>query len=283
MTFPNKNIIRTQSDNAWAVIMSAFEEETKIAVQAVLDAAHFYMMHENKVRIKPSELGSYDLVSSNDETAERMIIDAIRKAFPEDSFVCEESGKSIRNDRKWIVDPIDGTINYVHGLPIFGTQVALVEGEEPLVSVMYLPTNGELYVAEKGKGATRNGELLNMRHIAPMKHSLLSIGDYSKGRKDFRENQSRLMDALRDHVGRIKMVGSSCFDFTMFSSGRTEYHTRFVRNPWDFVPGFLMARESGAVYDEDLFKKRELYMAACSEENLQEIMNVINTVDWYQE
>ena len=262
--------------------MPIFDEEVKVATEAVRDAAYFYMHHVNEVRIKESKLGVYDLVSSNDEAAEKMIIKAIREVFPDDSMVCEESGDSIRNDRKWIIDPIDGTINYTHNIPIFGTQVALVEGDEPLISVMFLPTTDEMFVAVRGHGATLNGAHLDMRHIEPIGRSLLSVGDYSKGRVDFRENQARLMELLRDHVGRIKMMGSSCFDFTMFAAGRTEYHARFVRNPWDFVPGFLMAKESGAVYDEDLFKKHELYVAACSKENLEEIVELIDGMIWYK-
>lgn len=261
--------------------MPAYSEESKVATEAVTRAVEYYMSHQNEVRIKSSPLGVYDLVSSNDEKAEKIIKQTISCTFPEDSFVCEESGSTIKNDRKWIVDPIDGTINYAHGIPIFGTQVALVEGDEPIVSVMCIPISHEMYIAKKGSGATLNGKKLDMRHVLPLNQSLLSIGDYSKGRMDFRENQSRLMDVLRDNAGRIKMMGSSCFDFTMFSAGRTEYHTRFVRNPWDFIPGFLMAQESGAVFDEDLFRKRELYMAACSDENLSEIMQYVDKMNWY--
>ena len=139
-----------------------------------------------------------------------------------------------------------------------------------------------MYVAVKGRGATMNGQRLDMRHVIDMKKSLLSIGDYSRGSVEFRENQSRLMDVLRDKVGRIKMMGSSCYDFCMFSAGRVDYHTRFIRNPWDFVPGFLMARESGAVYDDDLYERKRLYMAACSEDNLSSIVDAVNLgMAWY--
>ena len=262
--------------------MTRYDREIGIATSAVRKAASVYLNGSSNVEDKDNPVGTYDVVSGNDILAERMIKDAISDAFPDDSFICEESGDDIHSDRKWVIDPIDGTINYTRGIPVFGTQVALTEGDEPLISVMYLPTCDEMYVAVKGDGATMNGQRLDMRHVIDMKKSLLSIGDYSRGSVEFRENQSRLMDVLRDKVGRIKMMGSSCYDFCMFSAGRVDYHTRFIRNPWDFVPGVLMARESGAVYDEDLFKRKKLYMAACSEENLSSIVDEVNLgMVWY--
>ena len=245
-------------------------------------AAGIYMKERGSVEDKATSVGTYDVVSENDIVAERMIKDIIHDAFPDDSFICEESGEDVHSDRRWIIDPIDGTINYVHGIPVFGTQVALVEGDDPLISVMFLPTFDELYVAESGHGAQMNGRKLDMHHVVELKKSLLSIGDYSRGSVEFRENQSRLMDVLRDRIGRIKMMGSSCYDFCMFSSCRVDYHTRFIRNPWDFVPGFLMAKESGAMYDDDLYDRKKLYMAACSEENLSEIVEVVNNnIKWF--
>ena len=259
-----------------------YEKEIETAVKAARRASALYMGNDSAVHAKGNEVGTYDVVSDNDVDAERMIIDTIRSEFPEDSFICEESGEQVRSDRRWIIDPIDGTINYVRGIPVFGTQIALTEGDQPLISVMYLPSSDEMFTSEKGSGAYLNGKRLDMRRKVGMKESVLSIGDYSRGSTEFRINQSRLMDVLRDSIGRIRMMGSSCFDFCSFSAGRTEYHTRFVRNPWDFVPGFLMAEESGAVYDEDLYKRKKLYMAACSEENLREIVSLISErMEWY--
>lgn len=259
-----------------------YGKEIDTAVNAARKASALYMGNDSAVRAKGNDAGIYDVVSDNDVDAERIIMDTIRAEFPEDSFICEESGEQIRSERRWIIDPIDGTINYVRGIPVFGTQIALTEGDQPLISVMYLPSSDELFTAEKGCGAYMNGKRLNMRRTVRMKESVLSIGDYSRGSAEFRINQSRLMDVLRDSIGRIRMMGSSCFDFCSFAAGRTEYHARFIRNPWDFVPGFLMAEESGAVYDEDLYTRKKLYVAACSEENLQEIVSLISErMEWY--
>ena len=264
--------------------MTRHTAEIEVATNAVKEAAELYMRDRKASKDKDSPVGTYDVVSENDILAEKMIKESISKAFPDDSFICEESGDDIHSDRRWIIDPIDGTINYVHGIPVFGTQVALTEGDEPLISVMFLPTCDEMYVAESGCGATMNGRKLDMRHTVEMKKSILSIGDYSRGSIEFRENQSRLMDVLRDRIGRIKMMGSSCYDFCMFASGRVDYHTRFIRNPWDFVPGFLLAKESGAVFDGDLYERKKLYIAACSEENLASITETINSeMVWYSD
>lgn len=262
--------------------MSAYRREIDVAVSAIREAAQMYMTRESKTEKKTNSLGIYDVVTENDLLAEKMIVSRIREAFPEDGFECEETGKDVRNDRLWVIDPIDGTINYVHDIPVFGTQLALVVSGEPAVSVMYLPCTDEMFIAEKGEGAYLNGKRLDVRKVTDIRDCLLAIGDYSKGSVEFRENQVALMDALHDDVGRIKMMGSSCYDFTMFAAGRVDYHARFVRKPWDFLPGLLMVTEAGGVYDRELYERTKLFIVGTSEENVSQIRDVIDRkMVWY--
>ena len=259
-----------------------YSREIEIASQALKDAADMYLSKDTEVVRKENEMGVFDVVSGNDILVEGYVKSKLSDAFPEDSFYCEESGESGDTDRVWVIDPIDGTINYTRHIPIYGCQLALMIGGTPVISVLYLPEYDELFTAEKGCGAYLNGKRLDIRREIPMKDSILSIGDYSRGSRRFREDQVTVMNVLHDRVGRIKMMGSACCDFAFFASGRTDYHMRFVRKLWDFLPGMLLAQEAGAVYDKDLYDSRRLLVMAASESNLREIAEAISeNMVWY--
>ena len=256
--------------------MSRYARELETAVMAARRAAAIYHNCESETETKGNEMGAYDIVTDNDIKAERSILSTISDAFPDDSFLCEESGEDIRSDRVWTVDPIDGTVNYARGLNAYGTQIALMEGDETIVSAIYVPYDDLMICAEKGCGTTVNGRRVDIKERRPMDECILSINDYTKRSKEFRRMHIDLVNVLCEKVGRMRMYGCACYDFAMLATGGIDYHTRFLHHPWDHVPGMLICTEAGAIFDEDLFRKRELLMLARSEENLSEIVNAVD-------
>ncbi len=255
-----------------------YSEELETACKAIREASSKYIFTKSEVRNKDNEEGAYDVVSDNDILIENYIKSAISKAFPGDSFLCEESGEEIRSDRVWIIDPIDGTVNYTHNIPMYGIQLALMIEEDAVLSAIYLPEFDEMYTAVKGEGAYLNGKKLNVRNDVSMHDSIVSTGDFSRGSTGFRKGQVRFMELLHDKIARFKMFGSACCDFAFFASSRTDCHIRFVRKLWDFMPGLLISIEAGGIYDHELYDKQRLLIMCSSEKALKEISAVLRTM-----
>ena len=252
-----------------------YRREIDIACKAIKEASDKYIFTRSEVKKKGKESDGYDVVSENDVLIENYIKQAISKEFPDDSFICEESGEERRSDRVWVIDPIDGTVNYTHDIPLYGIQLALMVKEDAVIAVIYLPEFDELYTAEKGQGAFLNGRKLNVRNNVSMHDTIVSTSDYSRGSKAYREGQIKFMELLHDKIARFKMFGSACCDFAYFASSRTDCHIRFVRNIWDFLPGLLISKEAGGLYDHELYDEHRLLIMCSSEEALKDISKIL--------
>ena len=248
-----------------------YDRELDVACRAIREASSRYISKRSGVRIKSNDMGAYDIVSDNDVLIEDFIKKCITEAFPGDSFLCEESGSQIDSDRVWVIDPIDGTVNYTHNIPLYGIQLALMVKDDAVMAVIYMPEFDEMYTAVKGHGAYLNEKRLNVRNDVSMHDSIVSTSDYSRGSVKYKEGQVRFMEILHDKVARFKMFGSASCDFAYFASGRTDCHIRFVRKLWDFMPGLLIAKEAGGIYDEDLFDEHRLLIMCSSEKALKDI------------
>ena len=252
-----------------------YSKELDVATKAIKDASKEYIFKKSEVKIKDNEAGAYDVVSENDVLIEIFIKKRISEAFPDDSFLCEESGEEIRSDRVWVIDPIDGTVNYAHNIPLYGIQLALMIDDVAEMAVIYLPEFDEMYTAIRGNGAYLNGRRLDVRNNVSMHDAIVSTGDYSKGSAEYRQGQLKFMELLHDKVARFKMFGAACCDFAYFASGRTECHIRFVRKLWDFMPGLLICTEAGGSYDKELYDKHKLLVLCSSKRTLSEITKVL--------
>ena len=255
-----------------------YSEELDVATKAIRDASKEYIFRKSKVKIKDNEAGAYDVVSENDVLIEDFIKRRISETFPGDSFLCEESGEELGSDRVWVIDPIDGTVNYTHNIPLYGIQLALMIDEDAVMAVIYLPEFDEMYTAVKGEGANLNGRKLDVRNDVTMHDAIVSTSDYSRGSAEYREGQVRFMELLHDKIARFKMFGSASCDFAYFASGRTDCHIRFVRKLWDFLPGLLISIEAGGIYDRDLYDRHRLLIMCSSERALKEISDILRTM-----
>lgn len=195
------------------------------------------------------EKGRQDIVTSLDIQMEREIKALLLNLFPNDGFVGEEENQTVSNHKRiWVCDPIDGTLNFTQGIPYFGIQLALLEGDAVLFSMIYLPKLKELYVAILGQGAFLNGISIetNQGHQT-LEKSIVSFGDFSKSNPSSRTFQNELIGRLLGKAMRIRIQGASSVDFAFVSSHKNAVHILFSKNIWEMAPGILLAKEAGCI------------------------------------
>ncbi|GEM29738.1 inositol monophosphatase [Nocardia neocaledoniensis NBRC 108232] len=202
-----------------------------------------------------SSKGDRDFVTDIDVAVQQRIQDFLHSETPNIGFLGEE-GDDVRRERGslWVLDPIDGTSNFIHGLPLFGVSLALLEGNEPTIGVIAFPSLGLEYYAALGMGAFRNGESIRVGTASLLSESIVSLGDYAVGGDSAERNRPRLSltALLAAQVERIRMFGSAAFDLACVADGRTDGCVILSNNPWDIAAGTVIVRESGGLlYDSD--------------------------------
>jgi myo-inositol-1(or 4)-monophosphatase len=198
--------------------------------------------------------GEADLVTAADRAAEVLIRDRIRAQWPGHDVLGEEQGLSDQgSEYRWYVDPLDGTTNFAHGYPVFCVSVGL-ERQTPeqrssgklgsrIAAVVYDPTRDELFSAEQGRGARRNGDSIHVSKTATLKESLLATGFPSQKRHKNPNIYFYHQITLRSHG--VRRAGSAALDLCNVASGRFEGFWEFNLNPWDTAAGVLMVEEAG--------------------------------------
>ncbi len=189
----------------------------------------------------PEELGTkrdfQDLVTEMDRRSQSFIVEAIKRNFPEDGVVSEE-GVDERSKRTWIIDPIDGTVNYAFGLPSFSISLAYMEGSEVRLGVVHLPKLGETYYAESGGGAYMNGERLRVSDRGELSRSLGLLGFF----KGF---TSKILERFEDKVVRMRILGSIAVAVVYVAAGKADFAIAKRANLWDIAAASLILREAG--------------------------------------
>lgn len=217
--------------------------ELEVAIVAA-EAAGEVLRHgfggEQAVRYK----GEVDLVTEVDERAERVIGEVLREAFPGYGMLAEEGGRLAgKGDARWIVDPLDGTTNYAHGLPIFAVSIALERADEVVLGVVHDPIREETYVAERGRGATLNGEPIRVSDTDEPIRALLVTG-FPYDRAD--------MPAALELFGRltvltqgVRRLGAAALDLCYVAAGRLDAFYERGLHAWDIAAGGLILEEAG--------------------------------------
>lgn len=200
-------------------------------------------------RFQTREKGPADLVTDADHASQ----DAIRRQLallrPEDAFIGEEStGEATRpagDPICWIVDPLDGTTNYVHGFPAFATSVAAVQGSQLLAGAIFDPNRGELFAAAAGQGATLNGAPIHVSDRTILRESLVAISLPATLAVDSPDLDD-LVWVVRN-ARAVRRSGSAALNLAYIACGRLDAHWAYHIHPWDSAAGALMVREAGGV------------------------------------
>jgi myo-inositol-1(or 4)-monophosphatase len=192
--------------------------------------------------------GPANFVSLADKRAEEMLYTDLDKARPGYGFIGEEGGDRAGADKShtWIVDPLDGTTNFLHGIPQFAISIALQREGTIIAGVIYNPANEELYIAERGKGAFLNDQRLRVAGRHKLNECVIACGLPHIGRGD--HALSRLeMTAIQDKVAGLRRFGAASLDMAFIASGRLDGYWERNLQPWDMAAGQIIVRESGGI------------------------------------
>lgn len=188
----------------------------------------------------------YDYVTEVDQTAEDQIIYTIKSSYPEHSFLCEESGEQGKSDYCWIIDPLDGTTNFLNGLPHFSVSIALKYKDKLEQAIIYDPLRQELFTATRGCGAVLNERRIRVSKKLSLQGALLGTGFPYREEQNFEEFISRLRAIVPDTAG-IRRAGSAALDLAYVACGRLDGFWECGLKPWDVAAGALLIQESGGM------------------------------------
>ncbi|MGL6234938.1 MAG: inositol monophosphatase family protein [Segniliparus sp.] len=197
--------------------------------------------------------GDRDFVTNVDLDIQRAISEYLEETTPEIGFLGEESvtksADPLSEDLVWTLDPIDGTSNFAHALPLCSVSLALLERGEPIVGVIAAPFLNLRYNAVKNEGAYSDGHRIRASQTASLRNSIVSIGDYAVGEEATQKNKQRiaLTAALAENVERVRMFGAATLDLAWVAEGRTDACVILSNKPWDTAAGVIIAREAGAL------------------------------------
>ncbi|MBN1799579.1 MAG: inositol monophosphatase [Spirochaetales bacterium] len=217
-----------------------------IALKAAGAAAEIhkrYFNNDAKVRAKSSH---FNLLTQADLEAEQAIARIIKNEFPDHNIIGEENQyERTSSPYSWIVDPLDGTNNFAHGLPIFSVSIALAKDNEPIIGIVFDPMRDELFKAVKNEGAYLNDKKIKVSGSALLKQSLLITGFYYDRSRAMKRTLDDIYHFFSEGIIGLRRLGSAALDLCYVASGRADGFWEFLLNPWDFAAGSLILREAG--------------------------------------
>ncbi len=220
---PTLALVERLAEEAGAILLAGYEQEHQLSYK-----------------------GDIDLVTEIDRRSEEFLVGELRRQFPDHRILAEEGGGSDGGVCQWYIDPLDGTVNYAHGVPFFCVSIAYATEGQLTLAAVYDPMRRELFSAERGQGARLNGRRLRVRHGGELTRSLLVTGfPY-----DIRSTAATNLD----HFARfatlsqgVRRLGSAALDLCYVAAGRFDGYWELSLKPWDLAAGALIAAEAGAM------------------------------------
>lgn len=232
-----------------------------VAIEAAKDAGLFLKNNVGKIKTIERKYGQErNLVTEIDKISEKIIIEKIKNHFPDHDILAEESGSkhASKSDYKWIIDPLDGTTNFTHGLPIFCVSIGVEKNGEIIIGVIYDPNLNEIFVAEKGNGAYMNDKKIHVSKIATLSHSLLVTG-FPYNIAENPNNAIERFITFLYHSQAVRRMGSAAIDLAYVAAGRYDGFWEVALNPWDVAAGSLIIMEAGGVITDFSGKSFNVY------------------------
>jgi len=215
----------------------------------VMHVAHQMLLERSGVEEK-SPKGEKDFATEVDFAIESKLRSLLENVTPDIPLLGEEyGGADVHDDIFWVLDPVDGTVNYSHGLPMCGISLALIKNGKPVLGLVDLPYLSESYVAIDGKGAFLNGQKISISECKKLDSAIVSFGDFAVGNGARQKNEKRLsaMQALSARVTRVRMFGSAAIDLVWLAKGGLDASVTLSNNAWDVQAGALIVKEAGGV------------------------------------
>ncbi|MCH8523762.1 MAG: inositol monophosphatase [Balneolales bacterium] len=224
-------------------------QELQTAVEAARAGAAIIETYTERSRAQRFELkGRHDLVTEADVASEKAIKSVIRRMFPEDMMLAEESheGAELTDARTWIIDPIDGTTNFAHGVPFYAVSIALWIKKQPEVALVLGVAQNELFTAEKGMGTQLNARPVHVSATKEASGALIGTG-FPYRDLSVLEDYMKVFDVLMRETHGVRRPGSAAYDMAYVACGRYDGFYEYALAPWDVAAGALLIREAGGV------------------------------------
>lgn len=209
------------------------------------DVIMSYFRREFRIDAKNLGKSDIDIVTDADRASEELILEELGKQFPDHDIVAEETPSEIRGSRwKWLVDPLDGTVNFAHGFPVFCVSIALMEGEEVAAGIVYDPVRSERFLATRNGGAFVNDEPIRVSTATELNRSLVATG-FPYDRSTSPDNNIAEFSRVLPHVQGMRRAGSAAMDLAYVACGRLDGFWELKLKPWDQAAGMLLVSEAG--------------------------------------
>jgi len=221
-----------------------------IAVRAARAAGRIILRHVDRVdMLEVTSKGHNDFVSQVDHQAERAIIDTVRHVYPGHGILGEESGSHEGDEYLWIIDPLDGTTNYLHGFPLFAVSVAVQRRGVLEAAVVYDPLHEEMFTATRGGGAVLNQKRIRVSGRRRLQDALIGTGFPFRDMSQLDEYLGTFKKLIPETAG-IRRAGSAALDLAFVAAGRLDGFWEFGLKPWDMAAGILLIREAGGLVSD---------------------------------
>lgn len=222
------------------------EELKKVLLEATHEAGKIIQSYFNGTFVINHKEGINNLVTEVDHLAEQKIISVIKATFPSHSIIGEESGENIQlSDYQWVIDPIDGTVNFAHGIPLCCVSIGLLLNGSVIMGAVYNPMMNELFFAEKGKGATLNGNPIKVSAKNDFKTAFLVTGFPYKWPENSLEHPVKVFERMVLQGLPIRRLGSAAIDLCWVACGRFDGFWEYNLSAWDVAAGYLIVLEAG--------------------------------------
>ncbi len=190
--------------------------------------------------------GANDPVTHVDRESEAAIVDLISAHRPGDTVIAEEGAGSTGGSRRWLIDPLDGTVNFVHGIPQVAVSVALYDGGAPLVAAVADPLRDEMFTAQAGRGARCNGREIAVSPGVELARTVVATGFFYDHDR-YAAEYTKPVAAVLERVNGVRRFGSAALDLAWTATGRFDGYWELGVSPWDIAAGILLVREAGGV------------------------------------
>ena len=219
-----------------------------IAVRAARRAGDVIVRHVDRLgSLNVSAKGRNDFVSEVDKMAEAEIIATVQQSYPDHAFLAEESGATGESEFVWIIDPLDGTTNFLHGFPVFAVSIALRQRDVLQHGVIYDPMRQELFTASRGQGAQLDGRRIRVSKRTALDGALIGTGFPYRGNTVWMDQYLEMFRSVAMQSAGLRRPGAAALDLAYVAAGRLDGFWELGLSPWDIAAGALMVREAGGL------------------------------------
>ncbi len=235
-----------------------------IGIRAARRAGDVIIRSLNRLdSIKVASKGRNDFVSEVDRAAEADIVETIRRSYPGHAILAEESGRSGDSEFVWIIDPLDGTTNFLHGFPVFAVSIGVAHKDRLEHAVVYDPMRQELFTASRGEGAQLDGRRIRVSGQRALESALIGTGFPFRGKESALDDYMPMLKTIMASTAGIRRPGAASLDLAYVAAGRLDGFWELGLQPWDVAAGTLLIQEAGGHVSslrggDDFVERREM-------------------------